>query len=331
MFARIRFFMLSAALMLLLPAGMMQRIPKPETAPESVPDSVPDPVLTGVYRVLNSSTGTVSEVPLRDYLIGAVGAEMPADYETEALKAQVIACHTYAERIRKQNAAAPDRALCGADFSDDSSKYQAFFTDDALRQFYGDAYDESYAKISAAVDAVGDLLICFDGEPIAAAFHAISSGTTESAETVWGNALPYLVSVPSESDRTAPDFEETVSIPPETLQKALCAQNPDCTFPDNPAEWFSAPECSPAGTVLQIRCGDRQWSGQLLRETLGLRSACFTVQYDGAQFQFTTRGYGHDVGMSQYGANAMAREGCGYTEILLHYYPHTVLLHTVEQ
>ena len=316
---------LSAALMLLLPAGMMQRIPKPDASPESAADSAPEPTLTGSYLVLQSSTGSVCEVPLRDYLIGAVGAEMPADYAPEALKAQVIACHTYAERIRKQNAAAPDSALCGADFSDDSSKYQAFFTEDAMRQFYGDAYEESYAKIAAAVDAVGDQLLCFEGEPIAAAFHAVSSGETESAETVWGNALPYLISVPSAADRSAPDFEETVSIPPETLQKALCAQIPDCTFPDDPAQWFSAPECTPAGTVLQIRCGDRQWSGQLLREVLGLRAACFTVQYDGIQFLFTTHGHGHDVGMSQYGANAMAQEGCGYAEILQHYYPNTVL------
>ena len=148
---------------------------------------------------------------------------------------------------------------------------------------------------------------------------------TESAETVWGNALPYLVSVPSEADRNAPDYEETVSIPPETLQKALRALNPACTFSADPSAWFSEPECTPAGTVLQIRCGDQSWSGQLLREALGLRAACFTVRYDGTQFLFTTHGFGHDVGMSQYGANAMAQEGCSYAEILAHYYPNTIL------
>lgn len=322
---RIRFFILHAALMLLLPAGIMQYRPAahPDSAAEDIPPA--EAMLSGTYKVLICGTGTVQEVPQRDYLIGAVGAEMPASYEPEALKAQAVACRTYAERIKMQNAAEPDPALCGADFSDDSSRYQAFFTEDELRQFYGSSFDEAYARIAAAVDAAGGFLLCYDGEPIVAAFHAVSAGETESAENVWGNALPYLVSVPSDADRSAPDYEETVSIPPETLQKALCAQDPACSFPENPAEWFSAPECSAAGSVLQIRCGSTVWSGQLLREVLALRSACFSVTYDGGQFLFTTHGFGHNVGMSQFGADAMAKEGCSFSEILQHYYPDTVL------
>lgn len=312
--------------MLFLPAGIIARYPKRIPADTLPMSSTADAVCAGSYRVLCCATGEVRAVAVRDYLIGAVAAEMPASYEPEALKAQVIACHTYAERIKKQNAAEPDPALRQADFSDDSSQYQAFFTAEAMRECYGSAYDESYAKIAAAVDAVGDLLLQYDGEPIAAAFHAISSGKTESAEAVWGNALPYLKSVSSDADRSAPDYEETVSISPETLQKALSAQNPDCVFPDDCAAWFSAPECSAAGTVLQIQCGGISWSGQLLREILGLRSACFSVQYDGEQFLFTTRGYGHAVGMSQYGANAMAKSGSSFAEILQHYYPDTVLV-----
>ena len=323
--SRIRFFLLSAAVMLLMPACILYA--PAQTAADAEPKHIASPTasLYGAYRVLDSMSGTVSEVPLRDYLIGAVGAEMPASYEPEALKAQVVACHTYAERIRRQNTEKPDPLLKGADFSDDSSRYQAFFTEEEMRQFCGDAYEEAYEKIAAAVDAVGDLLLCSAGEPIAAAFHVISSGETESAETVWGNALPYLVPVTSDADRKAPDYEETVSIPPDTLQKALTAQIPDCSFSGQPAEWFSEPVCSKSGTVLQIRCGDKAWSGQLMREILGLRSACFTVQFDGTVFLFTTYGYGHNVGMSQYGANAMALDGCSFQEILAHYYPDTTL------
>lgn len=322
---RIRFFMCSAAVMMLIPAGILRHPVLPSTETESAADMPLAAELSGAYQVLDSADGTVRTVPLRDYLIGAVGAEMPAAYEPEALKAQVVACHTYAERIRRQNAETPDPKLRGADFSDDSSRYQAFFTAEEMQQFYGEAYTDSYEKIAAAVNAVGDQLLCYNEEPIAAAFHAISSGETESAETVWGNALPYLVPVNSEADRSAPDYEERISIPPDTLQKVLCAQQPDCTFSDHPAEWFSEPECTASGTVLQIRCGSKEWSGQILREILGLRSACFSVEYDGAQFLFTTRGFGHNVGMSQYGANAMALDGCSYTEILAHYYPGTML------
>ena len=322
---KIRFLMLHAAVMLLLPAGIMLHRPPDMPAVQPMPAMPSAGEISGSYRVLDTASGEVFEVPVRDYLIGAVGAEMPASNEPEALKAQVVACHTYAERIRTQNAAEPDSTLCGADLSDDSSRYQAFFNEEELRTFYGAEFDAYYAKLAAAVDAAGGLLLCYDGEPIAAAFHAISSGETESAETVWGNALPYLVPVESAADRSAPDYEETVTIPPETLQKALTAQDPACTFPEDPAQWFSAPDCSPSGTVLQIGCGSVTWSGQLLREILGLRSACFTVEYDGAQFCFTTHGFGHDVGMSQYGANAMAKEGCSFAEILAHYYPDTVL------
>ena len=323
---RIRFFMFSAAFMLLIPAGILRHPVLPSAETEPAADIPRAAELSGAYQVLDSADGTVRTVPLRDYLIGAVGAEMPAAYESEALKAQVIACHTYAERIRRQNAEAPDPDLHGADFSDDSSRYQAFFTVEDMQQFYGDAYTDSFDKIAAAVDAVGDQLLCYDEEPIAAAFHAISSGETESAETVWGNALPYLVPVESKADRSAPDYEECISIPPDTLQKVLCAQQPDCTFSDHPADWFSEPECTASGTVLQIRCGSKEWSGQILREVLGLRSACFSVEYDGAQFLFTTHGFGHNVGMSQYGANAMALNGCTYAEILAHYYPGTSLI-----
>ena len=287
-YARFRIFVIHAAVMLVLPAGLILHGQQPVLPEEPMPLQPPAAELRGSYRVLNHMTGTVSEVPVRDYLIGAVGAEMSASCEPEALRAQVVACHTYAERIKAQNEAEPDSSLCGADFSDDSSRYQAFYTEDDLHRFYGEDFDLYYAKLADAVDAAGSLLLCYEGEPIAAAFHAISSGETESAETVWGNALPYLVPVESDADRSAPD-------------------------------------CSPSGTVLQIGCGSVTWSGQLLRTVLGLRSACFTVQYDGTQFLFTTHGFGHNVGMSQYGANAMAQEGCGFAEILAHYYPETVL------
>lgn len=318
------FYIFSAAVMLLLPAGLSRQAPPPE---QSASDAAPPAAESAdFYRVLETETGTVRAVSVRDYLIGAVGAEMPASFAPEALKAQVVASHTYAERMRQIQADTPDPALCGADFSDDSNVYQAFFTEDDLRTFYGEAFTENYAKLAAAVDAAGDLLLCYEDEPIVAAFHAISSGTTESAEAVWGTALPYLVSVPSESDRSAPQYEEVVKLSPDAVRQALLAVDPDADFPKDPAQWFSDMQTTEAGTVLQIRCGGVLWSGSQLREALALRSACFTVTYDDMLFLFTTRGFGHDVGMSQYGANAMAAQGSSYEEILAHYYPDTELV-----
>lgn len=323
---RIRGFVLTAALMLLLPmtARLFPRMQKTAQTAHTVADSLsaaPD----GTYRVLITETGEVKEVSVRDYLIGAVGAEMPASYEPEALKAQAVASHTYAERIRMQNAAHPDKSLCGADFSDDSRKYQAFFTEEQLRTFYGADADSAYAAIAAAVDAAGGLLLYYADEPIAAAFHAVSSGETANAEDVFGTALPYLVTVPSAWDSDAPQFAETVKLAPDAVKKALMQHTPAPALPDDPAAWFTVLETGDAGTVLRVRAGDTVMNGQTLRSLLGLRSACFTVSVSEGMFCFETKGNGHGVGMSQFGAHAMAASGSSFAEILAHYYPGTEL------
>jgi stage II sporulation protein D len=255
---------------------------------------------------------------------------MPASYEPEALKAQVIACHTYAERMRRIQQKTPDPAFCGADLSDDCNRCQAYYNDDALRTLYGADYPKYYGKIAAAVDAAGDLLLCFDGEPAAAVFHAVSAGRTDSAEAVWGTALPYLIPVDSPDDRGAPDYLHTSDFPAETVKAALCAAEPDCVFGDDPAAWFSGALTAESGTVMQIQAGGVSFSGQRIREILGLRSAAFSAEYTGSVFRFTVRGFGHNVGMSQYGANEMAKKGSSFGEILLHYYPDTVLVRTAE-
>ncbi|MCR4761469.1 MAG: stage II sporulation protein D [Oscillospiraceae bacterium] len=315
----IRFFLFSAAFMLLIPVALFCR-----TAEAPAQDPA-EPIPAAVsYRVLRTGTGETEEVSVRDYLIGAVAAEMPASYCPEALKAQAVASHTYAERIRRQNAANPDPALNGADFSDDSRFYQAFASEAELRAQWGDQFRIYYDKVAAAVDAVSDLLICWEDEPIVAAFHAVSPGRTEDAGAVWGTALPYLVPVSSDADCSAPSFAEKVTLPPETVRNALLSAEPALSLPEDPAEWFAEAECTESGTVLQMHCGTAVLSGSRLREALGLRSACMTVSYEDGLFTFRTKGFGHGVGMSQFGAGKMAARGSGFREILLHYYPGTV-------
>ena len=325
----LRFYLSAAVLMLLLPAGAVLTAggsaasgPTVQNEDKAAGSSVP---AAKDYRVLRTETGKTETVSVRDYLIGAVAAEMPASYEPEALKAQAVVSHTYAERLRLQGQRHPDAALCGADFSDDSAHYQAFFSKAQIQLAYGAHYSDFYAKIAAAVDAAGDLLLYADGEPIVAAFHAVSSGTTEASEAVWGNALPYLIPVDSVWDRSAPHFEEERTMSAETVKKALTAQFPSIRLPENPAEWFELTDVSEVGTVRTLRCGSETMTGQTLRELLALRSACFTVAVRGDGFVFTTHGYGHNVGMSQYGANEMARSGADCAGILAHYYPGTEL------
>ena len=278
------------------------------------------------YRVLDAATGEVSEVAVRDYLIGAVCAEMPASYESEALKAQAVAVHSYAERIAARNRESPDAALCGADFSNDANVYQGYYSEAELRAAYGEAYEESYAKVAAAVDAVADVLLCYDGEPIVAAFHAISAGKTESAENIWGEPIAYLTAVDSSADVAAPHYLEAVTFSVDEVREKLQTLGAGLVLPDDPALWMRVTAVTDAGTVTTVQCGNLVYTGQQMRSVFGLRSACFTVAYSAdGQFAFTTKGYGHGVGMSQYGANAMAQSGSSFQEILAHYYPNAVL------
>ncbi len=273
------------------------------------------------YHVLDSDSGDILEVPVRDYLIGAVGAEMPVSFEQEALKAQAVAAHTYAERQAELSDRRPE--LKGADFSDDASQYQAFYTTEELQKLFGDQFQENYQKLAQAVDAVLHEIIFYQDEPIIAAFHAMSGGMTESAKNVWGSEIAYLQSVDSSQDKSAPQFEQSVSFTPDEVKTMLTASREGLFLGTDTEHWFGEPLCSDAGTVLQIAAGTSIFTGQELRTIFGLRSAVFTVRYQDQKFVFTTHGYGHDVGMSQYGANAMAAKGADYRQILAYYYPNT--------
>ncbi len=278
------------------------------------------------YQMLDITSGKVETLSIREYVIGAVCGEMPATFESEALKAQAVAVHTYAERqhLLEQNNPTPE--LCGADFSNDSSLYQAYFTENQARQYYGDNFEASYAKICESVDEVLPYLLEYDGAPIIAAFCSMSAGKTESAENVWGSEVPYLVSVDSIADTEAPRYLETVTFSKEELQAALSATFSEADWSGDPASWITLDRISEAGTVLEATVGGAPTTGQTLRSLLSLRSGAFTVTYGEEGFTFTTKGYGHGVGMSQYGANAMAKEGADFLEILAHYYPEAVVV-----
>lgn len=281
------------------------------------------PAAGACYLVYRTETGTAEEIPVKDYLIGAVGAEMPPSFHPEALKAQTVAAHTYADYFRRQQAVHPDPALHGAELSDDSAHCQAYLPPALLRERYGDA---AYAAVEAAVDAASGLLLCCGGEPALTVYHACSSGRTESAEHVWGTAVPYLIPVGSAWDQNAPQYAAAVTFSAAEVQAALQNAGLSPALPENPAQWFTEPVCSESGTVLHIRCGDTVLTGQRLRGLLGLRSACFSVSCADGVFTFRTKGAGHGAGMSQYGADAMAKQGYGFADILQHYYPGTALL-----
>lgn len=281
-----------------------------------------EPSYTGEpYKVLDVTTGKVTDVDEKTYVVGAVCAEMPATFEPEALKAQAVAAHTYAERQRLKERSEPTAELCGADFSNDTTKYQGYFTKNQAMQYYGDNFETYYDKIENAVNEVMPYIITYGDEPIISAFHSMSSGMTESAENAWGTAVEYLVPVDSSYDTSAPRYLEEVSYSKEQLRQILAEKFSGINLGEDFTTWISINSVSDSGTVLSAMVGDFKVSGNDIREVLGLRSACFEVSYDGDTVIITTRGFGHGVGMSQYGANAMASDGKSWREILEHYYP----------
>ena len=271
------------------------------------------------FLLADQSAGAVVSVPRREYLIGAVAAEMPISWPDEALKAQAIAAHSYALYCR-DHAAEPASGW----LSVDPVRRQGYLTDAVLRSYWGTAYEENYARLSALVDSVLTDVLYYGSAPAGTSYFAISNGMTEASENVWGTALPYLVAVDSSTDLNADNYLYTVQFTAEQMQQALAGLGllPD---PAAPANWFGEAALTPSGYVASLPVCGQSVTGPALRKALGLRSACFTVQYQEGSFLLTTKGYGHGVGLSQWGAKALAEQGQSAEEILAHYFPGTEL------
>ncbi len=264
----------------------------------------------GDISVLRVSSGKVESVELHDYVVCCVASEMPCTYGEEALKAQAVVSFTYALYMRNSGGK--------SDISDDPSTHQAYSSYDELKKKWGDNYDEYIKKIDTAVSDVEGEYLTYDGELIKPCYFAMSSGMTNSAEDVWGTKVNWLVSVTSDSDKLSPSVKSVFEFSTSELKEHL----KDYGIKEIS---FGKSEVSQSGYVKSIEISSHKFSGEELRQLLSLRSGNFTVSKDGDNYVFTCMGYGHGVGMSQYGAGAMAKNGSDYTEILYHYYPGVVI------
>ena len=245
-----------------------------------------------VYR----SNGSVITLSMSDYLIGVVGAEMPASFPLEALKAQAVVARTYALK----------RISSGQKLTDTVST-QAYKDNNQLRREWQGNFDTYYNKIKLAVTSTDN------GAYIDAVYHSTSNGRTEDAIHVWGNSVPYLKSVESSWDRNASSYLRTEEKELSVLLTLLGIDLSD----ESSIEIISR---NASGRVSSVRIGNKNYSGVELRNLLGLRSADFDLEVQNNKVIITTRGYGHGVGMSQYGAKGMAENGYNYQQILRHYY-----------
>ena len=267
----------------------------------------------------------VKELPMKEYIKSVVCAEMPASFEEEAIKAQAVIAHTYTLHIINAKAEHPDESLKGGQISTDPGTHQAYLSPEEIKEKYGANYEEYWGKISKCTDEVFDQVLTYENQPIIAAFHSISSGYTESAENVWGREVPYLVSASSEGDPLSPHYEDEKTLSKKEVTDILKKLYPEVNFDQKEEEWFQIKSNTPSGYVDKISVLGEELTGVQVRSIFQLKSADFSVTYQDGNFLFTTKGYGHGVGMSQYGANYFASQGKSYQEILSHYYPGTVL------
>lgn len=297
--------------------------PDGEATPAPQATAAPTPE-AGSLRVLDEGSGQILTVTARDYMLGAAAAEMPADWPEEALKAQMVAAWSYALFQQRQALAAGQ----AHDVAADPARRQGFMTREVLESYWGVDFDANYARLAALADQVAGWVVEWEGEPAACCYHASSCGATEASQNVWTEALPYLQGVDSPWDAQAEGWEVTVTYTVQQMTDALQLNFADrgLDLSGEPAGWFGEATRTAAGYVASQPVGGATLTGVELRGALGLRSAAFTVAFTEGAFAVTTRGYGHGVGLSQWGARGMALEGSSCAEILAWYYPGTQLV-----
>ncbi len=290
----------------------------PKELPITVTTAPPTAPASAMDVRLRQSDGTMEEMGLEEYLTGVLLGEVPADFEPEALKAQAVAARTYTAKAVLTGGKHADGSLC-ADFA----CCQAYLSETEYLAAGGT--EEDLEKIRAAVMDTAGLVLSFEGGLIEATYFSCSGGRTEDAQAVWGTDYPYLRAVASPGEEGAAHYQDVISVDTNAFQKTLGR-----VLEGKPETWFGTRTLTPGEGVDTLEIGGESYSGVRLRQLFGLPSTAFTVSVEGKQILFRTKGFGHRVGMSQYGADAMAVTGSDFREILGHYYPGTTVCNIKE-
>ena len=293
----------------------------PEAQPEitEAPATRHEPLDThdtkAVIRFLHG--GQIREISMSDYLIGAVAAEMPAVFEPNALCAQAVALRTY---VLRHIMIAPPEKHQNADVCDDFGCCAAYNDEAALREKWGDNFETNLKKVESAVSVTDGIYITYDSEPILAVFHSSSYRATTGAEKVWTKPVPYLVGVPSpETEKEVTNLKSAVTITAADFKSTVIAAYPDAELEGDTRAWITEMKFDESGRVDTITIGGVMLTGPQLRALFMLRSTAVSVTL-GNEIVFETMGYGHGVGMSQFGANIMAKGGATWRGIIKAYY-----------
>ena len=280
----------------------------PQTSTIQAPES--NNTLT-VFRSVNQEN---VEIDFFEYVCGSVAAEMPLSYHEEALKAQAIACYTNALRLKNSSESSAVYHI-----SDDSSVHQGYLSKEQREEKWGEDFSKYESKLENIVKSVENIAIYYEDKLCVAAFHAICSGKTESAENIWGEKVPYLTSVKSSGDNLSPQYSSVVVYEKDEFIE-IAKDLTESKNTKNLKNIIVIKEKSKSGTVLKVVLDKKTFTGDEIRKAFSLRSPVFTIEATEKTVTFNVTGYGHGVGMSQYGADFMARQGSSYEEILKHYY-----------
>ncbi len=260
--------------------------------------------------------GVVKEMTMDAYLWRVVAAEMPASFQLEALKAQAVAGRTYA--VAKMAGTVenhPEANMCS-----DITCCQAYIEPEAAAKNWGNDAALYTDKITQAVAGTDGMIATYNGAPIQAVFFSSTSGRTVDAVEVWGNSVPYLTGVESPEGEEVPNYHSTMTLSTDGFKSIFLSVQPTAKLDGEAAGWFTNVVNNSAGGVEKMDIGGVTMTGMAVRNLFGLRSANFTVKAADGNVTFTVTGYGHGVGMSQYGANALAGKGKTYEEIIKWYY-----------
>ncbi len=263
-------------------------------------------ISNNIIKVKNEKTGKILEVPFEEYIKGVVSAEMGSNFEIEALKAQAVASRSYA--LYHMNGKEYDVT--------NTTSNQVYLTDDELKEKWKDSYPKQINKIKKAIEETKGEYLTYNGETVNAMFFAASVGKTENSEEVFVSKVPYLRSVSSVWDEAAPVFTDTVTLNINDFYQKL-------NIPYNDNLNIEILEKTSTGRIKTLKINNQEFKGRDVSQKLNLKSNYFEIIKNDKKITITTKGYGHGVGLSQYGANGMAKEGKNYKEILSHYYQGT--------
>ena len=268
-------------------------------------------------KLLHVSTGEIEELELDKYLYGVVSSEMPANFKEEALKAQAVVARTYTiykitNESKHEN----------ADICDDSKCCQAWISKEARFEKWNEAERENnWEKITNAVDSTKGKIITYDGKPINAFFHSNSGGKTEIASSVWGGKdEPYLQAVETSGESNYTQYSSELTISKEEFIEKIKQYHSDFEIDFSNEGQIQVLEYTEGQRIKTIKVGNLELTGTEIRNIFGLKSARFEISVEDENIKFNVTGYGHGVGMSQTGADSMAKEGKNYEEIIKHYY-----------